>query len=58
MIFRSASSFEEVLIRQQAESQKDDVTAPAESEADYFFEIKNSEDVQIVTQGIVDIAQS
>ena len=32
-IFRSASSFEEVLIRQQAESQKGDVTAPIEGEA-------------------------
>ena len=57
-IFRSASTFEDVLTRQQAESHKVDVTAPEEDEANYFFVIKNSNDFESVTQSIVDIAQS
>jgi adenylate kinase family enzyme len=57
-VFRSASTFEEVLIRQQAESHKVDVTAPIKGEADHFFVIKNSDEVQSVTQRIINIAQS
>ncbi|GIP29370.1 CRISPR-associated protein Cas2 [Paenibacillus sp. J23TS9] len=57
-IFRSASSFEEVLIRQQAESRNGEVTPPLEREADHFFVIKNTDEVQDVIQAIVDIAQS
>ncbi|HJF33528.1 MAG TPA: ATP-binding protein [Sporosarcina psychrophila] len=57
-IFRSASTFEEVLIRQQAKSHKDDVTAPIESEAGHFFVIKSTDEVQPVTRKIIDIAQS
>ncbi|WP_409340584.1 AAA family ATPase [Paenibacillus sp. MBLB4367] len=57
-VFRSASTFEEVLIRQQAESHKGDVTAPAEGEADHFFTITTDDDVQSVTQNIVRIAQT
>lgn len=49
-VFRSASTFDEVLTRQQAESHKGDVAAPIEDEADHFFVIKNSEEVQSVTQ--------
>ena len=57
-VFRSASSFEEVLARQQAESHKSEMTAPNEGEADHFFVIKDADDVQSVTQRIVNIAQS
>lgn len=57
-IFRSASSFEEVLIRQQAASHNGEVTAPLEGEADHFFVIKNTDEVQNVIQTIMDIAQS
>ncbi len=57
IIFRSASTFEEVLNRQQAESQKVDVTAPLESEADHFFVIKNEDDVHTVSQSILTISQ-
>lgn len=57
-IFRSASSFEEVLIRQQTESHKGDVIDPIEGEADYLFVIKNSNEVNTVNQRIVDIANS
>lgn len=37
-IFRSASSFAEVLARQQAETGKGDVIAPEVGEADFFFQ--------------------
>ncbi len=57
-VFRSASTFEEVLIRQQAESNKRDVTTPIEGEADHFFVIKNTDEVLSVTRRIVEIAQS
>ncbi|RAV12216.1 ATP-binding protein [Paenibacillus contaminans] len=55
-VFRSAASFEEVLMRQQAESHKDDVTAPTEGEADYFFEVKREDEVQPVIERIVSMA--
>ncbi|MZQ85848.1 AAA family ATPase [Paenibacillus sp. 5J-6] len=54
-IFRSASTFEEVLIRQQAESHKAGIADPTEGEADHLFVIKNSEDVQSVMQSILQL---
>ncbi|MDU0202557.1 ATP-binding protein [Paenibacillus sp. MAH-36] len=54
-IFRSASSFEEVLIRQQAESHKNGMTDPIEGEADHLFVIRNTEDIQPVIQSILQI---
>ncbi|MNC54646.1 hypothetical protein D3C75_1041370 [compost metagenome] len=57
-IFRSASTFEEVLLRQQAESDNGDVIAPTEGEADYLFVIRDSTEVQSVLQEIMNIAQS
>lgn len=57
-IFRTASGFEEVLSRQQAETDKGDVISPTEDEADYLFVIKDSNEVQSVIRKIVDIAQS
>lgn len=57
IVFRNASTFEEVLIRQQAESHIGDVVA-LEGEADHFFVIKNNDEAQSVTQNIVNIAQS
>ena len=47
-IFRSASSFEEVLARQQAEIRKGDIVPPRADEADYFFDLKNNEKAQTV----------
>jgi hypothetical protein len=58
IIFRSASTFEEVLIRQKDESHKGDVIDPIEGEADHLFGIRNSDEVKSVTQRIVNIAQS
>ena len=56
-ILRTASTFEEVLTRQQDETNKGDVIAPIEGEADYLFLIKNVEEIEHVIQKIVHIAQ-
>ena len=57
-IFRFASSFEEVLIRQQAESVTGDVEDPTEDEADHLFIIKDSDEVNFVIQEIMRIASN
>lgn len=57
-IFRNASSFEELLSRQQAESHNGDVMAPTAGEADHLFVIKDSNEVQLVIQEITNIAQN
>ena len=56
-ILRTVSTFEEVLTRQQIETNIDDILSPIEGEADYLFEIKHSEDVQNVIQQIISIAE-
>ncbi|SHG82350.1 AAA family ATPase [Ornithinibacillus halophilus] len=56
-IFRSASNFEQVLSRQQADSLTEEVVDPVEGEADHLFVIKKNEDVQGVIQSIVRLAQ-
>lgn len=56
-IFRSASNFEEVLVRQQAESFNKDVIDPIEGEADHLFVIKENEQTNLVIQKIVQIAE-
>lgn len=53
-IFRSASTFEEVLRRQETEF----VTDPTEGESEHFFVIRDSEEVKNVIQTIVEISQS
>lgn len=56
-IFRGAySNFEEVLVRQQAESLKEDVTDPVAGEADHLFVIKDNEEIDSVIKDIVHIA--
>jgi tRNA uridine 5-carbamoylmethylation protein Kti12 len=58
-IFRGATTnFEEVLIRQQAESFKEDIVEPIEGEADHLFVIKDNKEVNSVIQKIVRIANS
>ena len=55
-IFRGAySNFEEVLARQQAE--KEDIVNPSEDEADYLFVIKDNDEVNVVIQKIIQIAE-
>ncbi|MEI4827865.1 AAA family ATPase [Bacillus sp. FJAT-53711] len=57
-IFRGAySNFEEVLVRQQVESLKEDVTDPVECEADHLFVIKDNEKVDSVIKEVVHIAE-
>jgi predicted kinase len=56
-IFRSASTFAEVLVRQQADSLKDDVTDPIEGEADQLYVLRDNEEVDAVIQEIVKVAQ-
>ncbi|WP_175987020.1 ATP-binding protein [Bacillus sp. Marseille-Q1617] len=57
-IFRSAATFEEVLARQNAESDKNGVTSPVEGEADYLFVIRDTNDVSGVIQEIGRISSS
>jgi len=52
-IFRSASNFEEVLERQNADSLKEDVVDPVEGEADHLFVIKESGDVVAIIEQIL-----
>jgi predicted kinase len=57
-IFRGAySNFEEVLLRQQAESQLEDLADPDEGEADYLFVVKNNAEVNSVIKEIVYISK-
>ncbi|ENQ3107426.1 AAA domain-containing protein [Bacillus sp. 491mf] len=57
-IFRGAySNFEEVLVRQQAESLKEDVIDPVEGEADHLFVIKDNEEVDSVIKEVIHIAK-
>lgn len=56
-IFRSASNFEEVLVRQNADSLKEDVVDPVEGEADHLFVIKDSEEVESIIRRIVMMAK-
>jgi predicted kinase len=58
IIFRSATTFEEVLARQNADSDQGDVMPPFEGEADYLFVIKDEVDVEGVIQEIVGITHS
>ncbi|WP_017187843.1 hypothetical protein, partial [Alkalibacillus haloalkaliphilus] len=51
-IFRSASSFKEVLLRQQAEG----VVDPDKDEADFLFTVKNSDKTNEVIEQIVKIS--
>ncbi|MCG3417802.1 AAA family ATPase [Oceanobacillus jordanicus] len=57
-IFRGAfTNFEEVLLRQQAESQLEDIVDPKEEEADYLFVMKHTEEVDSVIKRIVQISK-
>lgn len=51
-IFRSASNFGEVLVRQNADSLQDDVVDPVEGEADHLFIIKDSAEVEEIIRKI------
>lgn len=57
-IFRTASTFKEVLSRQHAESHNEEVKAPTEGEADHLFVINDNDEVQYVIRKIINIARS
>jgi len=54
-VFRTASNFTEVVNRQIAESQDGEISDPKEEEADYFFVVRDSNEVHSVVQNIVDL---
>lgn len=56
-IFRGASNFQQVLIRQQKESLLEDVTDPEEGEGNRLFIIKDNSDVDEVILEIVKLAE-
>ncbi|WP_075619150.1 AAA family ATPase [Paenisporosarcina indica] len=56
-ILRVASNFEEVLTRQQDETDLGDVIAPIEGEADHLFVIENADEIRSVIRKIVNCAQ-
>lgn len=53
-IFRNATTFEEVLNRQQTDAYFKDVAAPVEGEADHLYIIRHSDEVQNVIEEIMD----
>jgi predicted kinase len=57
-VLRVASTFEEVLTRQENETNKGDILPPAEGEAYQLFIIKNPYDIQSVIEKIVNMAQN
>ncbi|MFJ8065117.1 ATP-binding protein [Psychrobacillus sp. NPDC096426] len=54
-ILRTASTFEEVLSRQQEETNNSDVIEPREGEAEHLFVIKRPDEIQSIIQKIVQI---
>ncbi|SET71195.1 AAA domain-containing protein [Oceanobacillus limi] len=57
-IFRGAKSFEEVLIRQHANTFRNDVIDPKEGEADHLLVVRDSVEVETAIERIVRIAES
>ena len=58
-IFRGPiTNFEELLVRQHEESQKEDIVDPTEKEADHLFVIKDDNNIDLVMQSIIHIAQT
>jgi len=57
-ILRTVSNFEDVLTRQQDETDEGDVIAPVDGEANHLFVIKNADDIQSVVRKIVNSGQS
>lgn len=55
-IFRFASNFKEVLLRQQADSKLKNVIDPTKEEADHLFVIKDNKEVDCVIKDIIHIS--
>ena len=56
-VLRTVSTFKDVLIRQQNETEKDDVIGPTASEADYLFIVNNSDEVPSIISEIINRVQ-
>lgn len=56
-ILRVASNFEEVLTRQQADSEREDISDPQENEADYLFVIRDNKENDSVIKKIIQISK-
>lgn len=54
-ILRTVSTFEQVLVQQQAGDGEKTIATPGKSEADHLFTIKNEADTESVIQNILDI---
>jgi len=57
IIFRTASSFEEVLLKQKLANQLSKTPNPTKDEADYLFLIKNNDDVDSVIEEILHLSK-
>ncbi|WRP05175.1 AAA family ATPase [Rossellomorea aquimaris] len=57
-IFRSATTFEEVLNRQQTDGYFKDAAAPGEGEADYLYVIKHPDELENVIGKIINVSHS
>jgi len=58
-IFReSITNFEELLVRQHKESLIEEIVYPTEKEADHLFVIRDDNDIDLVMQSIIHIAQT
>jgi predicted kinase len=56
-VFRTASSFQEVLARQHAESSREDMAPPAKDEANHYFELSSSNEIPSLIESIVQLAR-
>jgi tRNA uridine 5-carbamoylmethylation protein Kti12 len=56
-VFRTATSFEEVLLRQHREASTEEMASPRENEATYFLEVKDSDATISVIRKIIEIVQ-
>ncbi|MGG0171229.1 hypothetical protein [Paenibacillus dokdonensis] len=57
-VLRITVSFEEVLDRQEARYHNGEWTAPAQHEVDYLFVINDPNQVELVKQKVISIAQA
>lgn len=57
-VLRTLSTFEEVLIQQQKESDEDELSVPSKTEADRLFVIKDAQESEPVILKIIEIAQN
>jgi shikimate kinase len=57
IVFRTATSFEELLLRQNREATTEEMASPNTNEATYFFEIKDNTETPSVIKKIVKVVQ-